>query len=709
MQVSEGWSDRRWARVLRRGRGRPLGILVLLICVASLWIWRDTGPLPGLRLALFDSYQLLLPRERGSAPVTIVAIDETSLGRYGQWPWPRDLIARLLASVAGHGPAAMGLDILFPEPDRLSPDRVPWKDRAPPEVRAWMEDQAGNDALLAEVILQIPLAMGIAGLETGSVRPGAVLAPVQENGFRAAPHLRSYPGELRSLPQFDDAAWGHGLLSVDPDGDGVVRRIPLAAVLGDRIAPSLDLEVLRLAVGANWFTLNGDADGVRSVAVGDLEIPTQSDSSIWIHYTPADPGRFVSAADVLEGVADPQILASKLILIGVTGLGLVDYPATPVAARMPGVEVRAQLLENVFDGSLLSRPGWAVAAEMIALTVLGGLMIWVVPILPPKLSPLLWGAATVAVQGLGVAAYAGGLILLDSATTGVAGTAVFVGTLAAVLVETDHQRALLKRDLELQKEKEAKLAGELDAAKRIQMGILPDAKDLRDSRIDACTFLEPAKDVGGDLYDFFRINEDMLFFLVGDVAGKGIPASLFMALGKSLYKSTALRRKSDIGEIMSEANREIARDNPEMLFITAFAALLDLRTGDLQYCNAGHDAPHRFRCGGPASRLDGDGGPPLCILDDYDYPAERATLSPGDSVLVITDGVTEAMNPLEDLYTAERLDRYVASIPAGTDADTMVQGLYDDIKRFADGADPSDDITIVALTWYGPGAPGDTA
>jgi hypothetical protein len=176
-------------------------------------------------------------------------------------------------------------------------------------------------------------------------------------------------------------------------------------------------------------------------------------------------------------------------------------------------------------------------------------------------------------------------------------------------------------------------AGELEAAQRIQMGMLPppSAKFYGDPRFTLQALIEPAKSVGGDLYDFFKLDGDRMFFMVGDVAGKGLPASIFMAVSKALYKSAALRMEkgADIGEVMRAANAEIARDNPEMLFVTVFAAILDLKSGELDWCNAGHDSPFCLRPGEKIpTRLEGDAGPPLCVIEGYAYRAERYVCCP---------------------------------------------------------------------------------
>jgi serine phosphatase RsbU (regulator of sigma subunit) len=243
----------------------------------------------------------------------------------------------------------------------------------------------------------------------------------------------------------------------------------------------------------------------------------------------------------------------------------------------------------------------------------------------------------------------------------------------------------------------------MEAGRRIQMGMLPGAASVAgDRRFDLGALMVPARQIGGDLYDFFKIDERRLFFAVGDVSGKGVPAALFMALGKSLCRSYAARGTSDIGTIINLANAEIARDNPEMLFITMFAGVLDLATGDVQFCSAGHDAPYLLRKDVAPESVVAVGGPPLCVVEDFAYVTERLTLKPGDLLCITTDGVAEAMNASGALLGAERTKAILAAIPADANATDVVDDLYKAVGRFVDGAEASDDITVLAVRWNGP-------
>ncbi|MEO7710470.1 MAG: PP2C family protein-serine/threonine phosphatase, partial [Caldimonas sp.] len=200
------------------------------------------------------------------------------------------------------------------------------------------------------------------------------------------------------------------------------------------------------------------------------------------------------------------------------------------------------------------------------------------------------------------------------------------------------------------------------------------------------------------------VDADRLFFLVGDVAGKGLSASLFMAVSKALCKSVALRAAdASIGELMTMANTEVSRDNAAQLFVTAFIGILDLRTGELAYCNAGHDNPTAVLEGRGPLRLEGGDGPGLCVLDDFVYRGAAHALQQGETVCVVTDGVIEADDGTGRLYGGERLDAALRRLHTGTTtAAALVDGLRADVAAFVAGAEASDDVTILALRWLGP-------
>ncbi len=686
-------------------RGVRAGLLLLVLLVPPV-AWQDMPVIGAVRLAWLDTYQLILPRERRSAPTVIVAIDEASLNRFGQWPWPRNLVARLIDQLRTANPAAIGIDILFAEPDRLSADRLAsLLDPFDPRFAERSTRASQNDLVLAASIRAAPVVLGIAGIDVGISSESAPFTPSLRQGADASTSMLRYSSALRSLAEIDSAARGHGLLSAETEA-GVVRRVPMVALIGTNPVLPLSLEMLRVASGEPYFAVRGNAAGLESVAIGNLDVPIQNDGRLWVHYTPHDANRFVSAADVLTGDADTSQFDSKLVLLGVTGLGLIDYQTTPLGERMPGIEIHAQVLENIFDGELLARPRWAPWAEGVAFLLLGVVVIYSVQRVSPVRSILSLALLLVALGALGLAAYWSAGLLVDASVPGTGLLLLFAAMLAETLSEANAQRLLLQARLQRERESAARLAGELDAARRIQIGILPrsDTAFSGERRFEISASMEPAREVGGDLYDFFMLDQDRLFFMVGDVSGKGLLASIFMAVSKALCKSAALRRGQQVGELLREAGGEIARENPESLFVTVFAGILDARTGRIEYCGAGHEPPFVISPEGQVSRFGPSDGPPLCVLDGFPYTAAEYRMEPGTTLCLVSDGVTEAVNASGELYGANRLRSSIERARGAKSAVALVGAIRTDVTTFVAGADPADDITLLVLRWNAPSA-----
>lgn len=687
-------------RLLSSG-GRPAGALALVLVIGAVLAWPD-GPARSLRLTLFDAYQTLAPRTPETSPAIIVAIDEASLAAIGQWPWRRSVLADLIGIILDARPAAVGIDILMPEPDRTSP-------------AAWARDQPGlpsdlaerlaslpsNDALLAAALSRGPVALGVAGLDSAAGRPGP-FAPVRSFGGDTLPHLIRYASALRSLPVIDRAVPGHGLLSVETDKDGVVRRMPLLAAVGAAAAPGLGVELLRLAAGAPDIAATVSAAGIEKLGIGPLVLPTAPDGTVWVRFGRHEPGRFVSAADVISGRVGADLLADRIVLVGVTGIGLLDQPLTPLGERVPGIEIHAQLLENLLDGTPLSRPRHAWIGELVLLIAIGAGLIAAIPSVRPGAAALVGVGILACLASLGFGAFVWAHALIDIATPAAGSGIVFVTMLGLTLNEVSRQRRALAATLERERLAAARLAGELEAARRIQIGILPRPESLpHDPRLQIAALMEPARMVGGDLYDFFHVDADRLFVAVGDVSGKGIPASLFMAQTKALLKSVALRHGRSLDRIADEANKEIARDNNEMLFVTLCAVMLDLKTGAIAWCNAGHDAPWSLRQGEAPRRLETPGGPPFCVLEDFPYPVETYQLEKGEILLLTTDGISEAQDSSKALYGKDRLAAALATLPPDATAAQVVTTVRDNVAAFVGDSEPADDLSLVALRWIG--------
>jgi adenylate cyclase len=696
-------------RIITFWRGRAAGIVVLLFCLLLNGLLVDNNS--QVRLAQNDLYQRLSPRVQESDLPIIVAIDEKAIAEQGQWPWPRTKVADLILKTAKAGPLAVGLDILFLDPDRQSPRATLGADDSlPPELRAWLEELPDYDIVLADALAQTYSVMALAGTRHGEGMNGR--PPPASIGFDdllLIDQLHSFPGVDRTIGLIEDQSFGRGLVNAVEDSDAIVRRIPLVAQVDGQPTPGFAVELLRVAMEAQIRVLGEGGDNIKAVMIGDWRVPALPDGSFSVPFSPPWTDRYVSAHDVLTG--DPDTLArldGAIALVGLTGQGLIDFPTSPLRDRMPGIEVHAQAIEAIHEQYFILRPAWTPFLELLLALVVGVLFIFWVPQIRPRYAvPIVVGTLAMIV-GAGVVVFAFSQIVIF--TMGPTSTGILVGItmLLTTLQLSTAQRRALAANLQLQREAAARVQGELDAAREIQFNLLPKLEDVHrdDLRYTLATMLEPARDVGGDLFDFFLIGEDKLFMAVGDVAGKGVPASLFMAIAKALYKSAVIRGIDGIDDITYTANNEISGENPDMLFVTLFAGILDLNTGLMTYCNAGHEPPLLFR---PAQNddmlaLTEGGGPPICVMEDFPYMSAEHQFVPGQMMLITTDGVGEAMNEDGELYGNDRLFGLLQALPEDAEAEDMSNAIYADVKTHAGTAPASDDLTILGLRWRGPDA-----
>jgi adenylate cyclase len=390
--------------------------IVLLFALVPLRL-ADPRPLAELRARTFDFFQVLRPRPQEIRPVVIVDIDEDSLKAIGQWPWPRTTIADLVTRITQLGALAIGFDIIFPEPDRMSPAIAEQSFRGiDPDTRAKLDSLPSNDEALAEAIKHSRVVVGQAGAAAPEPRTAADAA--LQTGFAVRgpdpkPYLVTFPGLLRNVPPIEQAAAGRGLFSIDPESDGIIRRVPIVMVAQGSLVPSLSMEMLRVVTGSGAILVRTDEAGVRAVAVPGLELPTDRNGQFWVHFNKHDPARYVSAKDVLAGKVSPDQLAGKLVLIGTSAIGLLDLKTTPLDAAIPGVEVHAQILESVLSKSILVNPNYAIGAEL-AIAVLFGLAIIVAaPMLPANIVIVLGGCLIAGLIGLSLYLFVEHNLLID--------------------------------------------------------------------------------------------------------------------------------------------------------------------------------------------------------------------------------------------------------------------------------------------------------
>ena len=695
-----------WA--VRAGRRRWLALLLLATMSLPI-VFHEYSPFARARSAQFDFYQTLFPRTPHSAPVSVVAIDEATLRKIGQWPWPRIHLASLIERIGEQGALAVGLDMLLLERDQTSPDSLIGRlGMGQDAVREALSHMPSYDQLLARTIARHPVVLGAAGsdIEVPSKSAGLRTWPVRIQGPDMGRSVRHYRYVLASLSVFQGAASGQALMNAELER-GVLRRIGLVNAIDKTLVPTFSLELLRVAMRATPIEIETDAHGLSAVSVGDVRVPTQPTGDVWLHFSAFLPERYVSAFDVLEKRVNPATFKDKIVIVALTGVVGVDSKTTPRGEDVPGAEVHAQLIESFVDKRFLQRPAWMRWLEVGILIAFGAALVWAAPKLRRDPAILLAVGLLALVLAFGIALFLWWGLLFDAYSLIIGLATVFSSVIASALVRADHERRATERSLQLARESAAHVAGELEAARRIQLGILPSAAVSfpTERRFELAAALEPARAVGGDLYDFFMLDAQRLFVMIGDVSGKGIPASLLMSIAKALTKSIALRPGGDPAQVMSQANIEVSRDNPESQFITAFAAVLDVETGLLRYWTAGHDTPF-LRKRETAQQIDRSlSGPPLCVLDHFDYREQQLRLNRGESLTLFTDGITEAENASGEQFGKARLAQCLERLPFDAQPIGVLEALRAEVGAFVGDAQPSDDLTLLVVRWIGPAAP----
>lgn len=348
-------------------------LIVLLIAAIAVVQLLEVAPVASLRYVFFDFAQRVLPVSQPVAPITIVEIDDVSIEAFGQWPWPRDRVADVITMLSRHEPAVIGVDIIFSEADRLSPENILAGYEVSPFVREQLSALPTNDQALANSLSLAPAVLASAPASHRDAAGFSALSRTPINlklGWQATPRLRRYPGLLTSLPSLEAVSAGSGVASVELDGDGVVRRLPALVLVEDTLVPSFAVEVVRLFSGASTVELEIDGSGVSGLSVGNRRFHTDSGGNIWLRDLPASQLKRLSATEVLYDRVDPSDVKDRVVLLGATGTGISAAFVSPRSGSLTGLDVQALFVENLLSQTYLQRSHLTTLLEVIA-TLIG--------------------------------------------------------------------------------------------------------------------------------------------------------------------------------------------------------------------------------------------------------------------------------------------------------------------------------------------------
>lgn len=394
-----------------------LGLTAVLLLA---WLrLSDPYPVRALRDIGFDVYEQLAPRPAADVPVRIVDVDEASLTALGQWPWPRSLLAKLATRLTELGAASIVFDFVFPEADRWSPATIAktlGSDASPLLQSGALKD---FDSEFASALAASPSVLGFGVLNVPGPLPARAKAGFAVTGDSPIVSAPPMAGMVESLPVLADAAPGMGSMGLDPTGSvGTVRRVPLLWSADKQLYPSLALEALRIAMGEESFVVLGDTLGqgtVDALRVGSIQVPTNADGSIWLYYQRTTPDLYVSAKDILgdDSAKTADLIAGNIVLIGTSATGLQDKRGTPFGYDMPGVEIHAQVLQQILSQHFLSRADWVSGLEVLAFVLIGLVIVVAITLSGPWICLAIGGVLGAGLVGGAWYGYSSAGVLID--------------------------------------------------------------------------------------------------------------------------------------------------------------------------------------------------------------------------------------------------------------------------------------------------------
>jgi adenylate cyclase len=434
---------------------RSVPWLVLIVALTGKLV--DPLPVAQIQRAAFDYLQRLAPRPAEDTPIRAVVIDDESLSRFGQWPWPRDILARLLDRLTEADARVAVFDIVFAEPDRTSPARVlagESADSLPAGLAARLPD---HDEMFAAAMHRIPTVLGFVLVEEGTGQPPPQPYSVSYSGRDPQVFLPTYHGVIATIPGLAAAAAGNGAINALSDPDGTDRRLPLVASAFGRTFPSLVLETVRVLVGDRSYGLKtaggsgevslGGTGGMVSLRVGSgangLTIPTDAAGALILHLSRGPAAPPIPAWQVLDGRVPAADLAGGVVMIGTTAKALTDFRRTALGP-LPSLEIQSQALAQILLGTYIARPDWAGGLELVLALVLGAGLILVFPYLSPIAGAAVSIVVIASLAGASWIAFTQFSWQFDAVYPGLTLLAVAASATIAAFMRSDRERAFIR-------------------------------------------------------------------------------------------------------------------------------------------------------------------------------------------------------------------------------------------------------------------------
>ena len=666
---------------------KNLNYLIFIIILTLLITLKVINPsfIKSVSYLSFDLYQKIFA-EKKDTEVVIIDIDESSLGKFGQFPWSRSVFAKILDQLNTSNPKAIGFDIFFTEKDKQSPEEIIKSyDLIPTDISA-LQKLKGHDDLFAEKLKESKSITAVLGSNVPSHTnyDRKAKARFLSKGGDPKKFTYSYPYSIGSLEKLEKNVKGLGSISFLDQTDGIIRSLPLLVRFDEKIYPTMGLEMVRVGSKQKNIYVELNEVGIKRISARPYKIDSDPNGIIWIKYKRSDKKQYISAGDVYDGKFQSDFFKDKYVLIGASAQGLFDLVKTPLGVTIPGVEVHANVIENILDQSYLIRNPNTYIFELLFSIIIALLTFILSQKIKPKLSLLIFFGNLLLIIIMGFLIYKLRSELVDISYP------IFI--VAITFLTGLYFRFIKENQIALENlQKEAKLLKERELAAGVQKSLFPDISKF-ENFIYARNI--PARDVSGDYFDVIKVNEEEYFFTLADVSGKGVKAGMYMAKASSIFR-TLSNLSFPLEKVVYGVNNEIVEAKFKGMFVTAVFGKFNIKTGDLTFVNAGHESIMVFNRNKEFDFIESD-LPPIGIVKYFtESMVKSKTINLNDKTIVIyTDGVTEGYLKNGQELGAEGVKQIVTKLDTITPKN-IVDSIAEQLNWGADKL--RDDITCLAL------------
>ena len=658
-------------------------ILILLIVLKTI----NPTFIKSISFLSFDMYQKVFPLKKNDSDVIIIDIDEKSLSKFGQFPWNRSIFAKIIENVDSTNPKAIGFDVFFSEKDKQSPEEIIKSyNILANDVINYLINIKGHDERFRQQLENSKSILAVLGSNVSShgSYDRKAKARFLSKGGDPNQFTYNYPYSIGSLEKLEKSAKGLGSISFLDQTDGIIRSLPLIVRFNKKIYPTMGLEMVRVGENQKNLYVELDEVGVKRISVRPHKVLTDPNGILWIRYKESQKQQYISASSVFEGKFDKSRFENKFVLIGASAQGLFDLVKTPLGVTIPGVEVHANVIENILDQTYLIRNPNIYVFELLFSIILVCITFLLSQKIKPKYSLSIFFISLIIIIMIGFSFFTFRSQLIDISYP------IFM--LLVTFLTGLYFRFIEENKIALENlKKEAKLLKERELAGDVQKSLFPDISKY-ENFIYARNI--PARDVSGDYFDVISVGKDEYYFTLADVSGKGVKAGMYMAKASSTFR-TLSNLSYPLEKVVYLVNNEIVEAKFKGMFVTAVFGKINVKTGDVTFINAGHesimvvDSDKNFEF--IKSEL-----PPIGIIKYFaESMVKSKTMNLNDKTFVVyTDGVTEGYLKNGQELGAEGVERIVKNLN-----DVTPKNIVDSIAAELNwGSDKlRDDITCLAL------------